>query len=85
MKSEVINERVSMITVYNRETGKVTPYKMRWQGRTYLIKQVAYHHKARRGRTIFHIFHVTDGTNDYKLNLDTETLQWVLEEIVQGS
>lgn len=82
---ENINERVSIITVYNREKGTVMPFKMRWQGREYVMKKLAYHHKIREGRTILHIFHVTDGTSDFKLRLNTETLIWTLEEIYAGS
>jgi hypothetical protein len=82
---EKINEKVSIITIFNRSSGKVMPYKMQWQGRDYIMTKLAYHHKARIGRLIVHIFHVSDGKNDYRLNLNTETLQWTLEEVVYGT
>lgn len=85
MNSEVINEKVSVVLVCSREKAMIMPYKMRWQGREYKMTQLAYHHKARLGRTIMHIFHVTDGTNDYRLRLDTETLGWTLEEVLYGT
>ncbi len=83
--SEIINEKVSVVSSYNRENGAVAPRKMRWQGRDYIIKQVSYHHKIREGRKLLHIFHGTDGISDFKLKLDTDSLQWTLEEIYDGT
>ncbi len=79
--NELINEKVSVITSYNRETGVVMPRKIRWQGRDYLIKKLTYYHRTRLGRTLLHIFHVTDGNIDFRLQLNSETLHWILEEI----
>jgi hypothetical protein len=58
-----------------------TPKKMIWQGRTYTFTQLAYHHKQRYGRTVMHIFHLTDGSKDFRLRFDTEDLTWFLEEV----
>lgn len=82
---EQINEKVSIVTLYNRTTGKVMPYKMKWQGRDYVMKKLAYHHKARIGRLIVHVFHVSDGVNNYRLVLNTENLHWTLEEVVYAN
>jgi hypothetical protein len=82
---EKINERVSIVAVYNRVSGKVMPAKMQWQGREYHLTKLAYHHKARVGQILYHVFHVSDGTNDYKLLHNTDNLQWVLEEVVHGT
>jgi hypothetical protein len=79
--TEPIMEKISVITVYNRQTGAVMPYKIRWQGRDYVMKKLSYHHKIRQGRTIMHIFHVTDGAMDFRLSLDTDSLHWMLEEV----
>lgn len=82
--NEIIKEKVSCLTSYNRETGKVTPKKIRWQGREIIFQKCSYHHKIWQGRILLHIFHVTDGTIDYRLQLNTDTLQTVLEEISDG-
>jgi hypothetical protein len=76
-----INEQVSVVSVFNHHNGFVMPKKMRWQGRDYTMSQFAYHHRVREGRNIMHIFHVSDGEQDYRLRLDTETLHWTLEEV----
>jgi hypothetical protein len=83
--TETIHEKVSVISSYNRETGIVTPKKIRWQGREYIIEKLTYYHRVRQGRTLLHIFHVTSGTLDFRLHLDTDNLHWTLEEIYDGT
>lgn len=83
--NETINEKVSVIVSYDREKGIVMPKKMRWQGRDYLFVKMTYHHRLRTGRVLLHIFHVTDGATDFRLKLDTETLQFTLEEVCDGT
>jgi len=82
---EKINEVVSVIASYNSEKNRFIPYKMRWRLRDYFIKRLAYHHKIREGRSLFHIFHVTDGNLDFRIRFDTESLNWILEEVSDGS
>jgi len=78
-------EKVSIISSYNQEKNLFTLYKMRWRLRDYFIKKLAYRHKIRQGRTVFHIFHVSDGNLDFRVSLDAENLIWTLEEISDGS
>jgi len=82
---EKINEVVSVIASYNSEKNRFIPYKMRWRLRDYFIKRLAYHHKVREGRNLSHIFHVTDGNLDFRMRFDTEDLNWILEEVSDGS
>jgi len=83
--NETINEKVSVILIYNQETGLVMPKKIRWRNRDYLIKSLAYYHRIRQGKNIIHIFNVTDGSLDFRLSLDSESLHWTLEEIYDQS
>lgn len=83
--NEVINEKVSVEFIYNRTTNEIMPRRMRWQGRLYTMKKLAYYHKVRQGRIIWHIFHVTDGTMDFRLRFDSDTLHWTLDEITDGT
>lgn len=83
--NEIINEKVSVLFSYNRETGQVMPRKIRWQGRDYFISKTAYHHKVKEGKKLWHIFHVTDGNMDFLLKLDTDNLHWILEEVCDGT
>jgi len=82
---EKVFEKVSIIFSYNREKNSFTIYKMGWRKRDYFIKRMAYHHKVREGRDLFHIFHVTDDNLDFRIRFDTENLEWILEEVSDGS
>ena len=83
--NENVNEKVSVITVFNQETGLVIPKKIRWRNRDYLIKNLAYYHRIHQGKNIIHIFTVTDGNLDFRLSLDSLSLHWTLEEIYDRS
>lgn len=82
---EYINEKVSVVSSYNHEQNRFIPYKIRWRLREYFIKKLAYYHKIHEGRNLIHIFHVTDGNLDFRLRLDSENLDWTLEEISDGN
>lgn len=82
---EIINEKISVISSYNRQTGLVMPVKICWQGRNYLIKKLNYYHRVRQGRLLLHVFHVTDGILDFRLSLNSENLHWKLEEVSDGT
>lgn len=83
--NEIINEKIDVITSFNRSKGIVMPRRMRWQGREYTLTKLTYHHKVRLGRVVFHIFHVTDGNIDFKLKFDPDNLHWTLEEVCDGT
>lgn len=85
MENEKINEKISVITVFNQESGLVIPKKIRWKNRDYLIKSVAYYHRVHQGKNIIHVFNVTDGHLDFRLSLNSENLHWTLEEIYDQS
>jgi len=81
---ESINEQVSVITIYDRNKGSVMPYKVRWNGRDYLITKLGYRYRVKRGRFTHHIFTVSNSSIAFKLLLDTETLFWWLKEVSDG-
>jgi hypothetical protein len=83
---EKINERVSVVTAYNRETGRVAPVSLRWHGRDYrIIRKVGYHHQARQGRVWVHVFSVSTEAMAFKLRHRPEDLSWILEEVSDGT
>lgn len=79
-----IYEKIDVITIYKRISGETTPYKIRWNGRAYLITKVGYHHTVRTGRTVYHIFHVCTDSLAFRLRHDPDTLHWMLEEVSDG-
>lgn len=58
-----------------------SPKKVLFAGREHLIEKVGYHHVYREGRTLFHVFSVASKTLFFRLVLNTDNLNWRLEEI----
>ena len=80
----VIDSPVSVISSYNHHLRSVSPRKVLWGGREYLITKTGLHHTFRQGRTLFHIFSVISGSTFFRLKLNTDNLSWNLEEISDG-
>lgn len=81
---ETLRERVSVNLVFDNKSKQVIPKHLMWQGRLHTITQVGLHHTYRFGRTLIHVFSVTDGTTFFRLELNTETLHWFLTEVSDG-
>jgi len=78
---ETIDEAVSVDLLSNHIKKKAYPWVIHWRGARYMITKVGLHHTVREGRTLCHIYSVTDGNTFFKLKLDTETLRWRLLEV----
>lgn len=83
--NEIINEKVSVITIYNNEKRTTLPYIIKWQGKKHLITKIGYHHIQREGRTLAHIFSVCNNALAFRLNFNTDNLSWTLEAISDGT
>ncbi len=82
-----INERVDMVVLYKKHGDISTlalPYKMKWKGREITFTQLGMRHPTAKGKRMIHIFDVSDGTDDYRLEFDAERLTWNLIAIVPG-
>jgi hypothetical protein len=55
-----------------------------WKGRNYTITKIGLHHHFREGSTLYHVFSVVTDTLFLKLKLNTDNLQWILEEIQEN-
>ncbi len=78
---ETIDESVSVDLLSNHIKGHAYPWVIHWRGNRYVITKVGLHHTLRDGRTLLHMFSVTDGNTYFKLQFNTETLAWRLLEI----
>ena len=83
-KTMKIDVPISVISSYNHHLKKVSPRKIIWNGREYIITQVGLHHTNRVGRTLFHIFSVAANHTFFRLSLNTDNLFWQLEEVTDG-
>ena len=81
----IVNEKVSVISVYDKNKGTSLPVKLYWQGKVRVITKIGFHHSKWEGRKLIHFFSVADRSLCYFLSLDTENLHWSLLEVSDGS
>ena len=81
----LINTRVDVVAVYKKR-GDVScvclPSRMRWRGRQIDLTELTLRHPTTAGRRMIHVFHVSDGSNGYRLEFDAESLTWTLVAMI---
>ena len=60
------------------------PISLTWSGRTYPVLKIGLRHTYRDGATRHHIFSVVSSDLFFRLNLNTDSLAWTLEEVSDG-
>ena len=74
-----LNERVDVIATFGISLNPCTPVRFRRaNGREVEITEIGLRHPTTRGTRTIHMFDVTDGGADYRLELDSERLTWHL-------
>lgn len=74
-----LHERVEVITVFGGGPNPCRPVRFRRQnGRDIEVTEIGLRHPTYPGRRTVHVFDVTDGQADYRLELDSERLVWHL-------
>jgi len=79
---ESLDEPVSVVWYYHAKTKHLQPHTVSWNGQDYRLGKIDFWHKTRHGDTLIHHFSIADtkGQVYFKLALNTDTLQWTLEE-----
>lgn len=74
-----LNERVDVVATFNGGHHPCKPVLFRRaSGREIKITEIGLRHPASKGKRAVHIFDVTDGEADYRLEFDAERLTWHL-------
>ncbi len=73
-----INESIEVVTIF--KDNKLVPFKFIWNGREILIKKVNLSYFRFEGRIKFYFFAVTDNSNYFKLQFNSDNLSWTLLE-----
>ncbi len=84
---EELDEVVSVLASFApgpRGSVRVTPHAMKWQGRRWRLSTMGLHHPEKRGEKRVHIFSFSSGETAFRLELDSETLEWRLKEAFYG-
>ncbi|GAC1498352.1 MAG: hypothetical protein NVS1B10_00110 [Candidatus Saccharimonadales bacterium] len=82
-----INKKVSVIAVFRDKADNIKlcqPVKMSYQGREVIFRELGLRHPTSAGKRMIHIFEVSDGSNDYRLSFDSESLNWTLLSMLEG-
>lgn len=75
----VLNERVEVVARFTGGHHPCVPVKFRRaNGREVIVTELGLRHPTVAGRRTIHIFDVTDGGADYRLEFDSERLTWRL-------
>lgn len=74
-----LNERVEVATMFGSGLNPCRPLKFRRpNGREVEITEIGLRHPNTKGNRTIHVFDVTDGGADYRLEFDSERLTWHL-------
>lgn len=83
----LINERVEVIARYLRQEASGSlcfPAKMRYRQQEVVFTELGLRHPTTQGRRMIHVFDMSDGVSDYRLEFDAEGLTWTLVAILEG-
>jgi hypothetical protein len=83
-----INRRVSVVAVFRRQGHQpeiCQPVKMLDQGREVVFSELGLRHPTSAGKRMIHVFDMSDGSNDYRLEFDAVALTWTLVEMIEGT
>lgn len=76
-----------MVALYHKSGDISTlafPCKMRWRQQEISFTKLGFRHPTAKGKRMIHVFDVSDGTNDYRIEFDAEGLTWTLVAIIEG-
>ena len=79
---ENVDEQVAVLIGFDpSKKPMIQPFKIRWHNKDYVITKVAHYYRYKAGRAIMHVVTVTDGTNFFELQCESETLVWKLNRV----
>lgn len=74
-----LNERVNVVATFGAGLNPCVPVKFRRKnGREITVTEIGLRTPLADGRKTIHLFDVTDGEADYRLEFDSERLTWRL-------
>lgn len=74
-----LDERVDVVVTFGVGLNPCVPVRFRRaNGREISVTDMGLRHPSQKGRRTLHVFDVTDGAADYRLEFDSERLTWHL-------
>ena len=85
MSEVFLKERIEVIAVFGEGLNPCRPIKFRRaNGREVVIREIGLRHPSAKGFKTMHVFDVTDGGSDYRVEFDSERLVWHLTRMGDG-
>lgn len=83
----LINKPVSVAVVFEKN-GDINslcyPKKMKYGNQEIVFSELGLRHPTEKGKRMVHVFDMSDGTHDYRLEFDAERLTWTLVSMLGG-
>jgi hypothetical protein len=80
-----VNSRVKVIATFRTDMDighAVMPAKMIYHGQEITFTELGLYHPTVKGKRMVHVFDMSDGQSDYRLEFDAERLSWTLVSII---
>lgn len=85
MSEVFLNERIEVVAVFSEGLNPCRPVKFRrTNGREVVVREIGLRHPSAKGFKTMHVFDVTDGGSDYRIEFDSERLTWRLTRMGDG-
>lgn len=82
-----INERVDIVPIFYAQASEkmlCIPWKMKYRSQEIIFTVFGMRHPTAKGKRMIHVFDMSDGVNDYRIEFDAEGLTWTLISMVEG-
>lgn len=80
-QATLINKEVSIVAYYFKNTSRrlrCFPKRMEYDGKRVDFTETGLVHPTKKGQRMIHVFDMTDGNSDYRLEFDAQDLSWKL-------
>jgi hypothetical protein len=87
MEFTEVNKKVKVVATFRPDADvarAIRPAKMIYAGREIAFTEIGLYHPTVKGRRMVHVFDMTDGGSDYRLEFDAERLSWTLVAITSS-
>ena len=83
-----INQMVDIVPIFRAHATELmvcVPWKMKYGIHEIVFTRFGMRHPTTKGKRMVHVFDMSDGANDYRIEFDAERLTWTLISMVEGS
>lgn len=83
----IINKDVNILAYYFKDKNrpKCFPKRMEYGSRQVTFVETGLRHPTKKGQRMVHVFDMSDGAADYRLEFDAEFLSWKLVYIADAA